>query len=224
VSFGARVFLSSSAKSCAAAAAGVLVALSAVGCPDTQGQLDDFVERWERTHPAGNDAAPEDASSCVPPAPGELTGQFVFALSAVIAPPTPIVFLAEVSSVDDPNGSALTLELQPLSAADRTTPVGSAISVGPHPIAPDGTYQAVLPPLVVTGEANPITGSEIAAEVTLDARICGVSDFYCGTVSGRVTSPLVIPLAESTFAMERVSGALPAEPLIDCNRARAAPL
>jgi len=218
------LFFPSSAKCCAVVAAGLLVSLSVVGCPDTQGSFDDFVERWKLTHPGGVDAASGDTGPCLPPAPGELTGQFVFALSAVIAADTPIVFLAQVSTVPDPNGSALTLELQPLSAADRTSPVGSSVALGPLPIAADGAFQADLPPLVVAGEANPITGAEIEAQVTLTGRICAASDFFCGTVTGRVIRPLDLDLAGSTFAMERVTGAPPAQPLINCARAQAAPL
>jgi len=220
-----RVLFFPSPKKCSAiAVTGLLVTLSLAGCPDTQGSFDDFVARWQRTHPAGFDAGLEDAGPCAPPAPGELTGQFIFALSAVVAPDTPILFLADVSSVPDANGTALTIGFQPLSAADRTTPVGSPVSVGPFPIAADGAFQAALPPLVVAAEANPITGAEIEAQVTLNARICGAGDFYCGTVSGRVSRPIDLDLSGSTFAMERVSGALPAQPLIDCNRTPAAPL
>jgi hypothetical protein len=199
-----------------------LVALHLPGCPDPAGKFDDFVERWTAANP-GVDGGDLDAGPCTPPDPAALDGQYVLALSAVIAPETPILFLTQVTGISDPPG--VELELQPLSAADRRTPVGQPLTVGPIALSTDGAVHAELPPLIVSGEANPITGGEIEAQVTLDARFCGVSDFYCGSVSGRVTLPVGLDLAGSTFAMERVQGGmLPEQPFLNCNRDRAAAL
>jgi len=200
----------------------LLIALGVAGCPDTQGEFDAFVERWQRANPGADGAIP-DGGECTPPDPTALDGQYVFALSAVIQRETPILFLTQVTGVANP--PSLQLMFQPLSRTDRRTPVGSPVTLGPFPLAADGTLHAELPPLVVSGEANPITGGEIEAQVTLDGRFCGGSDFQCGTVSGNVTRPIPLDLAGSTFAMERVpSGALPAQPLLNCARDQAAPL
>jgi hypothetical protein len=198
-----------------------LLGLAASGCPDTSGKFDDFVERWRIANPGFDGSV--DAGECAPLDPPELDGQYVFALSAVIARETPILFLAQVTGQSNP--PSVQLALQPLSAADRRTPVGQPVTLGPFPLMPDGTLSAALPPLVVTGEANPITGGEIEAQVTLDARLCGGTDFQCGSVSGDVTRPIPLGLMGSTFAMERVQGGVPpAEPFLSCNRDRATPL
>ena len=201
----------------------LLLALAAAGCPDTQGEFDDFVERWQRANPGFDGGGVPDGGDCAPLDPTTLDGQWVFALSAVIQRETPIVFLTQVTGQAAPPG--VTLEFQPLSAADRRTPVGQPTRVGPFPLSPDGTLHAELPPLIVSGEANPITGGEIEAQVTLDARLCGGSDFQCGTVSGSVTRPIPLDLMGSTFTLERVQGGnLPAQPFLSCNRDQAAPL
>ncbi|MCA9712671.1 MAG: hypothetical protein KDK70_42980, partial [Myxococcales bacterium] len=68
------------------------------------------------------------------------------------------------------------------------------------------TYQFELPfgPIEVTGEANPITGAPIMADITLAASITDV-DAWCGTVDGDVLSPIQVPLAGSTFGAIRLA-------------------
>jgi hypothetical protein len=196
-----------------------LALLGVAGCPDPAGEFDDFAERWQAANPDAG--AVGDAGPCTPPDPSALGGKYIFALSAVIARETPILFVADVTG----DASGLTFVLQPLSAADRVTPVGTPITIGPLPLGADGSLHAELPPLVVSAEANPVTGGEIEAQVVLDGRFCDVAGFYCGTVSGTVTRPIPVDLAGSTFAIERLAnGTPPAEPFIDCNRNRAAPL
>jgi hypothetical protein len=197
-----------------------LALLGLAGCPDPGGEFDDFEARWRAGNPDAG-VGPGDSGPCVAPDPSTLGGQYVFALSAVVDRTRPIVFSTEVSG--GPQG--LSFALQPLSAADRRTPVGAPVTVGPFPLSPDGAFHAELPTLVVGGEANPITGSEIEATVVLDARFCDVAGFYCGTVTGNLSRPIPIDLAGSTFAMERISGGTPPpEPYLSCNRDRAVPL
>jgi hypothetical protein len=198
-----------------------LIGLVATGCPDTGGKFDDFVERWRIANPGFDGSV--DAGECAPLDPPELDGQYVFALSAVIARETPILFLTQVAGQSSP--PSIQLEFQPLSAADRRTPVGQPVTIGPLPLMPDGTLSAQLPPLVVAGEANPITGGEIEAQVTLNGRLCGGTDFQCGSVTGSVTRPIPLDLMGSTFAMERVQGGAPPEqPFLSCSRDQTAPL
>jgi hypothetical protein len=198
-----------------------LIGLAATGCPDTGGKFDDFVERWRIANPGFDGSV--DGGECAPLDPPELDGEYVFALSAVIQRETPILFLTDVTGQANP--PSIQLVFQPLSAADRRTPVGQPVTIGPLPLMPDGTLNAQLPPLVVTGEANPITGGEIEAQVTLNARLCGGTDFQCGSVSGDVTQPLPLALTGSTFAMERIQGGVPPDqPFLSCSRDRATPL
>lgn len=191
--------------------AGLVVGLA--GCPDPIGAYDDFAAR---------------AGKIPPPPPGEcgqtvasVDGEFFFSLSSQLAKKKPITFLATLST--DADGVSMTL--QPLDKADRATPVGAAIEVGPYPIV-DGSFTAALPLLVVPGAANPISPADIKAQITLVGSVC--ADFICGTVEGEVLEPIVIALdpVNSRFTMERVTtpGEYPVPPQINCTGDLADPL
>jgi hypothetical protein len=67
---------------------------------------------------------------------------------------------------------------------------------------------------MVTGMANPITGSDIVATLALDGVIQS-EDLFCGSVTGMVTQPLMLDLMGSTFAGVRVPSIdmLPGDPI-----------
>ncbi|MCC6523610.1 MAG: hypothetical protein IT373_13215 [Polyangiaceae bacterium] len=164
------------------------------------------------------------------PTAGEVDGEFFFALSAFLNPQKPVVFDSTLTTTQGANGLEYSLDLQPLAASDRTTPVGSVIHVGPLPVDADGTFDSALPELTVPGAANPITvGSDIVATITLHGELCGTADFICGPVTGNTTKPLPLNLASnpgSNFTMERVTtpGTYPEPPQINCAGALANPL
>jgi hypothetical protein len=62
---------------------------------------------------------------------------------------------------------------------------------------------------MVTGMANPITGSDIAATLSLQGTIQD-ANLWCGSVTGMVTSPITQDLMGSTFAAVRVEATDPA--------------
>ena len=84
-----------------------------------------------------------------------------------------------------------------------------------------------IPEDTLPGEANAILpGVPITSSLTLSGRICGEHTFYCGSVTGRSTSPLLADLT-GAFAIELVSGidAIPDQPRYGCGEDdRAAPL
>jgi hypothetical protein len=208
----------------ALSALGILVGLT--GCPDTEGEFNNFIERYESNKgEATSSTGSGGASACqAPMMAGDMDGDYQFTLSAALSPKKPILFAATIATSDGPNGLQFTLGLQPLDAADRATKVGTAIEVGPFDVAADGSFSAKLPPLDVIGSANAISGSDLAAEVTLDGNLCG--DFSCGSVSGEVTKPAIIDLVGSTFTIDKLDAAgMYNEPvLINCAKDEAASL
>jgi hypothetical protein len=72
---------------------------------------------------------------------------------------------------------------------------------------------------MVTGMANPITGGDIVATLTIEGAIQS-EDLWCGTVDGMATSPISLPLAGSTFAATRIeatdAASLPTEVVYAC--------
>ena len=66
--------------------------------------------------------------------------------------------------------------------------------VGPYAIGEDGRFDAPTAESTLPGSANAILrGGEITSQLTLHGTICGVSDFYCGSVTGTVSLPVQGP-------------------------------
>jgi hypothetical protein len=201
-------------------AAGVsLVALLgfASGCPaaDAEGKYDKFLEETEEEREDAANIKMDQGGSLA-----DINGTFLLALAAVIAAEYPLQFYTTVTFVPSPDGGMVTLDLQPLSLDPQTTttprqPVGELLTVGPVPVNAGGSFELpILEPVMVTGAANPITGSDIVATLNLSASIQS-EDIFCGTVTGMVTSPLELDLTGSTFAAVRVPSVdmLPGDPI-----------
>lgn len=197
------------------------------GCPDTEGKFNDFQDRYEVIHPTTSSASTSGSGGgCAAPAAGELDGPYVFALSASLDPPNPVLFDAQITSADGATGLELSFVLQALDAKDRMTKVGESFPLGPFVVAADGTFEADFPPLAVVGTANPISGSDLEADVSLSGTVCGASGVLCGALNGNVTKPTDIALDGSSFAFEPLDapGSYPAQPTLNCNGDLAKPL
>ncbi|HVU01517.1 MAG TPA: hypothetical protein VHE30_07185 [Polyangiaceae bacterium] len=201
----------------------VLVALtSCVACVDPSA---DFAAFEGRTHVTPIVDASSDAPGCTVP-PDSINAKYLLAISVTLAAGTPILVLANVTTPELGSGTGLSLDAQPLAAADRKTPVGDAIEAGPFPVSAEGSFTADLVGLRVTGAANPVTGGDILADVSLNGNLCGDPRSFCGTVTGYVKEPLPLDLAGSTFTLTRVepSEDPPLRPPIDCAGTLADPL
>jgi hypothetical protein len=198
------------------------VALYFTACVDPEASFEDFARRSAHSKPDGDAGA--DGGPCTV-VPGAVEGQYLLALSVTLAPTKPIVALASLSTPRLDGGTGLSLAVQPLRASDRTTPVGAPITLGPFAIAADGTYRVDVPDVVVTGEANAISGGDIETSLSLVGSLCGDGQSFCGSLGGTVTQPLAgFDLAGSTFTFTRVQGPLPTQPAIDCAGTLADPL
>jgi hypothetical protein len=193
-----------------------------VACVDPEEAFSAFESR---THVVAPPDASPDAPQCVV-GPGSVTGQYLLAISVTLAPGKPILALTDVTTPALDGGAALSLDAQPLAAADRRTPVGGRIGGGPFPVGTDGSFRADLPGLAVTGAANPVTGGNILADVVLNGSLCSGSRRFCGTVTGNVREPLPLDLAGSTFTLTVVDSpdGPPLRPAIDCAGTLADPL
>ncbi|MCA9629168.1 MAG: hypothetical protein KC766_15915 [Myxococcales bacterium] len=222
---------------------GAAGALAVGGCADPEGELKAFADRCADQVNAGDtdggttcDPVPEVKSSCdfscTNPAAGVLDGTFFYTLSASVADDIPLVFLATATSEETDGQLYLTWSLQPLAKADRKTPAGPPITVGPMLVV-DGSLAYLAKSLSVEdGAANPISGSPIAAENLLISTcpgetrddpqgMCETADFYCGTIpQGTVVKPTKLDISGSTWTMVRVSGSgtddYPEPPPINC--------
>src|SRR5206468_1735229 len=98
-----------------------------VACVDPGGNFSAFERRTHVVEPP--DASP-DAPACVVK-PGAVAGQYLLAISVTLAPGKPILALTDVTTPALGGGTGLSLDAQPLAAADRRTPVGDRGGGGP---------------------------------------------------------------------------------------------
>lgn len=203
-----------------------------LGCADPEGRFNDFqardttIREEQASGEGGSDGSGGGGGggSCLPEA-GAPDGDFFFSLSAYLNPQAPIIFLSTLTTEARDDGLSISLSFQALEAADRKTPTGTPVDVGPYEVSADGRFTAELPTIVVPGNANPISGSELEATITLSGALCAPADFVCGDVTGTVTRPLSLNLKGSTFAMQRITDpdSYPA-PVINCDKDPARPL
>lgn len=195
-----------------------LCGASPLGCVDPEGQYDEFREREAKTvkpeagvPDGGGTCDPNADGGCASPPPGAMDGQWLFALSAKLKPASPILFFADVTTSDQGGATSMQWTLVALDAKARTPLPGfTPIQFDPSTIGADGAWSFDPPALAVPGAANPITGSDIEADVALEGQICDGRDFACGIVTGNVTKPIPLELCPaaddcSTWTLERLT-------------------
>ncbi|HEX6245259.1 MAG TPA: hypothetical protein VFZ61_30260 [Polyangiales bacterium] len=209
------------------------VALTLAGCVDPAARFDEFVAREEAAKmPPGGGGEPVPDAGFVLPTPEQSAGNFLLAVSTGLGRTKPVVSLLEVEADDQDGQLELRLRYRPLAASDRKTPVGEFNAWQSVLVNADGTYTAPSIRVAVPGAANPIDGSNIEADLTLQGRPTAkvepgkTVDFLCGDVSGTLFAyGLPLPLAGSTFTATRIvdPDAYP-DVTIDCQMNPAAPL
>lgn len=135
-----------------------------------------------------------------------------------MAPGVAILFLGELETPEVDGKTGVKFTYRALDAGDRETLVGDELVVGPYAIEDDGAFEAPTPLATIPGAANAILpGVPITSELTLHGTICGVDEFYCGTVSGEVVSPFAGP-ASGNFGITLLAGgsAIPERPRFGC--------
>jgi hypothetical protein len=202
----------------------------ACGCLDPDGAFDAFGHRKQAMAGAsGADEGPDaGAGSCAAPAhlpdPSVLAGKYLFAVSTTIAPAKPFVYVLDVKATKSGDEYTLMLRYQPLSAADRKTPVAgftpwqtSTVKAGGCFTTPDATYS--LP-----ASANPIINANASCELVFSGNVATAKiehdqvTFFCADVAGRSITPLALSVDGSTFAAVRIPDQDHYPPLlIDCD-------
>jgi hypothetical protein len=204
---------------------------SVAGCADARGRFQDFQNRLHAEQAAeldagnGNDAS-DDGGPCSPPDPNAVSGPALLALDTNLIPDKPILFLGVIDTPAQAGTTAVHFAYQALDALDRHTLVGPRMEVGPYPL-PGGELTASIAESTLDGRANPqLYGSPITSEMTLRGRMCGVRDFYCGTLDGDTTGLISGPFT-GHFGITLLNGpdAVPNRPRFGCDAAAlAAPL
>ena len=193
-------------------ATALLVAVGATGCPspEPEAKYDEFLENTEEERDEAHNQRMDVGSQLA-----DVSGTFLFAISTIVDATKPLQFIAEVTFVAEGSGGMISMTLQPLaltqgSTTEPRTPVGDPIEVPAVAVDESGRFTIPsLGTLMVTGDANPITGSDISADVSLEGNILS-EDLFCGLAGGEVFQPLMLNLMGSTFAAERIESTDPA--------------
>ena len=105
----------------------------------------------------------------------------------------------------------LNLSLQPLSLDVGETesprmPVGSPIEVNGIEVDPEGAFEVALGEVSLPGAANPISGSDIVAQLSLRGKVLD-ENTICGEVEGMIQQPITAPFdySNSTFGAVRLA-------------------
>jgi hypothetical protein len=208
-----------------------------LGCADARGRFQQFEDRRAALDANAGRAGADGPSTggalgaggadggCKPPAPGVVRGPALLALHTFTTSSAAILFFGEVETPPLGDATAVKYSYRALDAGDRRTQVGESLVVGPYAIASDGRFDAETAESTLPGEADAILpGVEITSQLTLHGTICGVSDFYCGTVTGTVTAP-VMQEAVGEFGLLLVNSIddIPAQPRFGCAEDALAP-
>ncbi len=202
-----------------------LLLLFGQGCADASGRFEAF---GDRRAAIGNEGGAPDTglggaagadALCMPPVPGVVHGPALLALETTTSPDVPILFLGEVETPDLDGKTAVKYSYMALDASDRKTKVGDPLVVGPYPIQEDGSFDAPTAESTLPGSANAILpGVPITSQLTLHGTICGIASFYCGTVTGSVSSPVQGPTSgQFGLTMLESEDELPERPRYGCS-------
>ncbi len=171
------------------------------GCPDPDAKFADFVQRHGDIYGMGTGGQVGVGGGCAVPLAGELDGQYLFSLVAKQSPGKPAPLRATLTTSAGTSGLQFALELSPLSADDRVTAVGAPFGLGPFDVGSDGTFEADWGTITVPRETNPISDSELTAEVQLLGTLCPGA-YFCGVANGTILMPVMLSIDGSSWTME----------------------
>ena len=134
-----------------------------------------------------------------------MDGVYLFALETSLGPDLPLQFVTTVSNMQiDASGGTADFSFQPLSlgVSETTTPrmfVGEPLDYTGVVFDVDGGFTIDMGLVMVTGAANPVTGSDIEADLQVIGDIVQ-ANAMCGELAGQLLSPLDFDLTGSSFA------------------------
>ena len=182
--------------------------LLASGCPDSEARFNEFLDATEDQRPQAESGDGDgDPTGLI-----NMDGIYLFALETSLGPDLPLQFVTTISNMtiaDDGQSATADFEFQPLSLGqgETLTPrefIGDPLVYDGISFDADGNYNIDMGTVMVTGMANPVTGSDIVATLQVLGQIVH-ADALCGELTGDLTSPLEFDLDGSTFAAIRLA-------------------
>ncbi|MFV8750402.1 hypothetical protein ACNOYE_07610 [Nannocystaceae bacterium ST9] len=198
----------------------LLLPLLLLGCPDSEARFDEFLDNTQDNRPPASESDSadmdmgEDESAGTDTAPDgldDMSGTYLLALETALGPDTPLEFITTIDMMvaEDGMSATATFVFQPLSLdmGSQVAPrefVGEPLTFDNVTFDAEGNYTIDMGEVMVTGAANPVTGSDIVATLVIDGHIVHINAL-CGGITGMLTSPLQADLAGSTFGMLRLA-------------------
>jgi hypothetical protein len=181
------------------------------GCPDPQGQFDEFTNRQAMLDLSAN------VDMSLPPSMiYDINGTFLAAVSTMLSPTMPLQFKLDVTMTMQADGTALVnMVVTPLSVGSRN-PVGTPVNFTGGVVNRDGTFSFNFGTVMVPGAANPITGSDITVTNFTLQGVIRSQNRFCGNATGKVTSPIMYDLMGAVWGAIRVTGATLPAPDYSC--------
>lgn len=198
--------------------AGLLLVASGCPSPDPEGKYDRFIDQTEddRDLPEmkmdfGAPVLPDFGATGGDTETGgaglNADGVYLVAVDTSVNPGLPLQFIGDVTAELDATGNGtVSVTFQPLSLDQGSTTLPREEVGDPITIDGDVTEYAFTLPFgetMITGAANPITGSDIVADLSLEGSFRS-ENAWCGTVTGMVLSPIQVPLDGSVFGATRL--------------------
>lgn len=193
------------------------VGLALTGCPDPEGEFDEYIPKSRRHLDAAFEAEqlPDvGATETVPQA----SGTYLLAVEASVDTTKPLLFKGDITVDTESDPPTLDLVLIPLvsqayadanpGSTARAQLPGGAIDPAAVNVTQgdDGSWQFTIDfgSFTIPGEADPILpGQAISGNMVWTGRIFSES-VVCGTVDGELMQPAAIPLTNSTFGVVKV--------------------
>ena len=178
----------------------LLWGLAVTGCPDPDQAVDEFSD--------ARDQLPE-VQEVVPFCPElvDASGTYMIAVLTPLDQSKPLLMrtIVDVAGLDtDPVEPTIKMTLTPLSV-DGREPIGETIETEYVALAADGSFELPFGKVKVTGDANPISGSDIEADLTLLGQVRSETS-VCGEIIGDLIQPTSFDLMGTTVGLVWAEG------------------
>ncbi|MEE2789414.1 MAG: hypothetical protein VX589_18900 [Myxococcota bacterium] len=189
--------------------ASIVSLLSLMGCPDPEGALEEFETRKAATNNSMMQALCKAPDYEFTPNPTTDTmcadtnrnghGLYYARLSTTLARKVPLHFMVEIGT----EGDQAYFNLTPVSVDGdliKQNVLETKLSVNP-----DGTFVVNTGEVEVSGLANPLSGSDIVANLVLEGKLLTDGNI-CGALAGCLIRPYSYDLVDSTFTLYPLDG------------------
>jgi hypothetical protein len=192
----------------------ILATATAAACVDPQKSFDDFGGRVPDSAPVSNeDGGPSEGFA--------IEGGFLLAIQTSLGGPLRFVVTSEFTANEGGGGTA-DLTLQAIITPSGACPsdmggqaIGPELPLNDLEVAANGTFSVTIEGAETPGAANPISCSNIVADIIFTGGTQS-PDLFCGTVGGMVFEPISLPLT-GTFGAARISAPGEDPPFGDAN-------